>query len=165
MKKAKRILLAGLTAVLAAQVLGAWPWSIDMVYQLFVRPQQQALAPAAGSIPVGWEAPLARAQASAARNPLVPGGDDNLERGRVLYGTYCFACHGAEGQGDGPVVAGALRPTDLTDARIRRQSDGELYATIRHGLGTMPAYYDRLAAEERWQVVLYVRQLQGAGTQ
>ncbi len=145
--------------LLVAANVWAWPWSRDLVVQMITRPQQYATVPPPNSIPVGREVQVSREQARAQlRNPLSPG-PESLGKGKVLYETYCLVCHGPQGRGNGPVAGGAMLPADLTSARIRQQSDGELYHTIRHGLGSMPAYYERLKPEERWQVVLYVRTL------
>lgn len=148
-----------LLTLLAAQVLWAWPWSRDMVLQIILHTQQQVFAPPEGSIAVGREARLSReAAARQLRNPL-PAEVATLEEGKQLYATYCFVCHGSDGRGNGPVASGAMVPADLTTARVQSQSDGSLYSTIRHGLGSMPAYYDRLTPRERWLVVHYVRTL------
>ncbi|MBI2956983.1 MAG: cytochrome c [Acidobacteria bacterium] len=155
----RSLLRAVALAGLAATALWAWPWSRDLVEQIITRPQQFEMLPPPGSIPRGAESPRAREQAAASlRNPLMPT-PENLAKGKVLYDTYCLVCHGAAGRGDGPVAGGALQPADLTMARIQAQPDGLLYDTIRHGFGLMPAYYERLAPEERWRVVLYVRSL------
>lgn len=151
------MLLAGL----AAQVLWAWPWSRDMVWQIILHTQQQVFAPPEGSIAVGREVPLTREQAARElRNPL-PDDAATLEQGKQLYATYCLVCHGAEGRADGPVAGGAMVPADLTTERVQSQNDGTLYSTIRHGVGMMPAYYDRLTPRERWLVIQYVRTLGG----
>jgi mono/diheme cytochrome c family protein len=148
-----------LLTVLAVQVLWAWPWSRDMVLQIFLRPQQQPFTPPVGSIAVGREAPLTRPAAERQlRNPLLAN-EETREQGRQLYATYCLVCHGPQGRGDGPVAGGAMVPADVTGERIQNQSDGALYHTLRHGLGTMPAYYDRLTPQERWLIVHYVRSL------
>ena len=149
------MLLAGLTA----QVLWAWPWSRDMVMQIILHTQQQVFAPPEGSVAVGREVQLTREEAARQlRNPL-PADAATLEEGKQLYVTYCLVCHGPEGRGNGPVASGAMAPADLTTERVQSQSDGALYSTIRHGLGMMPAYYDRLTPRERWLVVHYVRTL------
>jgi mono/diheme cytochrome c family protein len=159
LRKVREIGRAALLVLLAVTGLAAWPWSRDLVVQIITRPQQFALVPPPRSIPLAWEAPMPREQAGARlRNPLAVSAE-NLERGKVLYETYCLVCHGASGRGDGPVAGGAMLPADLTSERIQRQSDGLLYDSIRHGLGLMPAYYERLTPDERWQVVLYVRTL------
>lgn len=115
--------------------------------------------PPPGSISVGHEPRLARQVAARQlQNPL-PANPQTREEGKQLYQTYCYVCHGSGGRGDGPVASGAMVPADLTTNRIQAQSDGSLYHTIRHGLGTMPAYYERLTPRERWLLVHYLRTL------
>jgi mono/diheme cytochrome c family protein len=53
-----------------------------------------------------------------------------------------------------------ITPSLLTD-QARRYTDGYLYAIVRHGRLLMPAYGDRIPGAERWDVVNYVRVLQG----
>lgn len=159
MSRARRILLALLLGVVVVEALWAWPWSRDLVVQIIPRPQQYLIFPPPGSIPLGWEAPLAREAAVARlRNPLAPS-PQAAEHGKKLYETYCLVCHGPQGRGDGPVAGGALLPADLASARVQSQTDGALYATVRNGFATMPAYGERLTPPERWQVVLYIRTL------
>ena len=94
-------------------------------------------------------------------NPLAPTAAE-LQHGEWLFGTYCMPCHGKDGAGDGPVARLMIvPPADLTFAQPAQRSDGYLYATIRNGSIVMPAYGDAMSAEERWQVVLYLRKLQG----
>ncbi len=61
-----------------------------------------------------------------------------------------------------PVGANLPWVPSLLTPIAQRHSDGMLYAIVRHGRGLMPAYGDRLRGEDRWHVVNYVRQLQGA---
>lgn len=165
MSRARRILLALLLGVAVVEALWAWPWSRDLVVQIIPRPQQYLIFPPPGSIPLGWEAPLTReAAATRLRNPLAPPpgqapSPQAAEQGKKLYETYCIVCHGPQGRGNGPVAGGALLPADLTSDRVQTQPDGALYATVRNGFSTMPAYGERLTPQERWQVILYVRAL------
>src|SRR5262249_27105188 len=109
----------------------------------------------------GGAPPMRRAEAAVAlKNPLAAT-PDALRHGKVLFETNCAPCHGSAAMGDGPVAAHtAVRATDLTAGPSAARSDGYLYATIRTGGGVMPAYADAMSATERWQVVLYLRQLQ-----
>lgn len=165
MSRVRQILLALLLALALVEALWAWPWSRDLVVQIISRPQQYLIVPPPGSIPLGWEAPLAReVAATRLRNPLAPppgqaASPQALERGKKLYETYCLVCHGPQGRGNGPVAGGALLPADLSSDRVQTQTDGALYATIRNGFATMPTYGERLTPPERWQVILYVRTL------
>lgn len=127
--------------------------------------------PVAGTVPVsGNEAPTIitnrpedLARINAQRNPVQVTAL-SLERGRQRYDIYCLPCHGAAGDGQGPVPTGTNIPwvPSLLTPIARGHTDGMLYAIIRHGRGLMPAYGDRLRGEDRWHVVNYVRQLQGA---
>jgi hypothetical protein len=52
---------------------------------------------------------------------------------------------------------------DLTEQRMRDQSDGWMYAVIVNGFGAlMPEYGSKISVEDRWHIVNYVRVLQGA---
>jgi mono/diheme cytochrome c family protein len=51
------------------------------------------------------------------------------------------------------------------DDRLRRMPEGQIFNTITNGLApafAMPPYGDKLAPEDRWAVVAYVRALQKA---
>lgn len=89
----------------------------------------------------------------------------SVARGRRIFDTYCIVCHGPAGAGDG-MVSGrfmGLVPALTTD-QAKGRSDGYLYAIIRHGRGSMPRYGDKIRDhDDRWNVVNYVRTLQGQG--
>ncbi|MBI2685330.1 MAG: cytochrome c [Acidobacteria bacterium] len=74
------------------------------------------------------------------------------ELGKAKYEQTCAACHGTDGK--------AKSATDLTDHKMHSMKDGEIYWVITNGVGkTMPAFKAQLTETERWQIVLYVRQL------
>ena len=64
--------------------------------------------------------------------------------------------------GQGIVIKkGMVAPPSLHDERIRHMPDGQLFATISHGVRNMPAYsYSIPVDEDRWAIVSYVRALQ-----
>ncbi len=95
-------------------------------------------------------------------NP-VPADAESLARGEVLYNRACAPCHSVEGGGMGLVVARGVPPRSVISDEARALSDGYLYSIIRVGRGAMPAYGHQLAHFDRWHVVNYLRQLQGAG--
>jgi mono/diheme cytochrome c family protein len=102
------------------------------------------------------------------RNPRATTAE-SLERGRWVYATYCFVCHGSDGHGDGPVSVSAGGPfpgiPPVVDDARRRLSDGHLYGVIVNaqamGKGLMPYYGYRVRGDDRWDLVNYVRLLQG----
>lgn len=145
-------------------VARAFPWSIDM----FRGPTVQPLAVSPRNMPAGTfpqrggEPPMTREEAAVnLQNPLSPTAT-RLNHGKALFSTYCAVCHGATGKGNGPVAYQMIiPPLNLTTAQLAERTDGYLYATIRNGSIVMPAYYDAMSPAERWQVVLYLRHLQG----
>jgi cytochrome c oxidase cbb3-type subunit 2 len=121
------------------------------------------------AIAVGLAAALA-----AASSPADPLEDpDPAERavleaeGRRLYRIACRACHGTDGDGNGP-MADALdpRPRDfrLGEYKIRSARSGEaatgrdLFDVITRGMpGTRMPAWPWLTERERWSLVHYVR--------
>ncbi|MGQ0562399.1 MAG: c-type cytochrome [Gemmatimonadota bacterium] len=128
-----------------------------------------------GSVPYGTPAgeslgPLEATQAGlnefAAQitNPFAPADSVALRVGQTMYMRHCAVCHGPQGKGDGSIIGQGKFPfaPNLTLPVTRAHSDGYLYAIIRAGRGLMPAYGPRTNHLERWAIVMYVRQLQGA---
>ena len=100
-------------------------------------------------------------------NPF-PMTEEVIAAGDIAYKTHCYVCHGAAGEGNGPVVGPPQRfpmgPSLLTPA-ARNLSDGYVYGIIRVGRGLMPAYGSRISHQERWYIVNYVRYLQQSAAQ
>ena len=98
-------------------------------------------------------------------NPT-PVDDRSIANGRQHYQINCAVCHGNAGDGKGGLVkvnpAYAFAPSLLTPSALGR-SDGYLYGMMRNGRGVMPNY-NRIEEADRWDVVNYVRALQGKTT-
>jgi mono/diheme cytochrome c family protein len=93
-------------------------------------------------------------------NP-VPADARSLHNGRMYYQINCAVCHGEAGKGDGPVLATKqLFPPPLVGASAEGRSDGYIWGIMRNGRGAMPSY-NRIEELDRWDVVNYVRGLQG----
>jgi len=94
--------------------------------------------------------------------------EENMKLGKLKFETYCSACHGFAGFGDGLVHKRAdalaqgywLPPTSLHIDRVRTQPVGQIFNTITKGQGKMASYASSLTPNERWSIVLYVRALQ-----
>lgn len=92
------------------------------------------------------------------------GAGEALARGARLYAIYCVNCHDAGGGGRGPIVQrGMFPPPSLHAVRALELPDGELFHILTFGQGNMASHAAQLSREERWQVILYVRQLQEKG--
>lgn len=86
-----------------------------------------------------------------------------LERGRDRYNIYCSPCHGLDGAGNGPIIAGGygLVPAPTYHSqRLVDAPDGHLYDVIKSGFQTMPSYAQQIPVADRWAIVAYVRALQ-----
>ena len=84
----------------------------------------------------------------------------SLDNGRKYFQINCAVCHGASGAGNGKAVQyGVPAPSLLRDV-TKNRTDGYIYGMIRNGRGLMPTY-DRIEDMDRWDVVNYVRALQG----
>ncbi len=92
----------------------------------------------------------------------VPEQVPDLDLGARSYADRCAACHGVEGQGDGPAAA-ALdpAPTNFRDPeRASQRSLYGLYNTITLGVpGTAMSPFAALAEHERWSLAFYVASL------
>lgn len=113
---------------------------------------------------MGGADPEGLARVDALENP-VPADARSLARGEVLFARNCAACHGATGQAESPMteVWPLLLAYPLTAAVTVDRSDGYLFGIISAGRANMPAYGQRIPYWDRWDVVNYVRTLQGAG--
>jgi len=86
---------------------------------------------------------------------------ENLKHGEQLFLTNCSPCHGINGAGDGSVVhLLAHKPANLMTGVSKNLPDGYIYGYIRNGGIWMPAYDDAMSSNERWQIVVYLRDLQ-----
>jgi mono/diheme cytochrome c family protein len=166
----------------AAATAHAFPWSIDMYRGPAIQPLEVAprvmpdgVLPADGihynvhydqpkNLPGADEqaVPPMKLEAMTVRlhNPLQPT-PVNLQDGSNLFASNCAACHGPLGRGDGSVVhLLAHKPADLLTGVSKNLPEGYIYGYIRNGGIWMPAYGDAMSSNERWQVVMYLRQLQ-----
>jgi mono/diheme cytochrome c family protein len=102
-----------------------------------------------------WRAP---AEAVARKNPLASK-PETAAGGEKLFKRNCVECHGEDGTG---LVK--KHAADLQLAKVQEQSDGTLFWKITNGNPDrgMPSF-SRLPELQRWQLVLYLRTLKGAG--
>ena len=95
-------------------------------------------------------------------NPYLPT-DDILARGKLMFTTFCIGCHGAKGKGDGQLYSSGLyplKPREISSDVISKLKDGQIYHTITLGFGSMGAHGAQIRSDDRWKLVLYVRELQ-----
>ena len=86
-----------------------------------------------------------------------------LERGQQRFDIYCAVCHGLTGYGDGRIVErGFPAPPSYHIERLRNAPNQHFYDVITHGYGIMFSYAQRVAPEDRWAIVAYIRVLQAS---
>jgi mono/diheme cytochrome c family protein len=95
-------------------------------------------------------------------NPVAPDAR-SLANGRKYYAINCAVCHGDKGVGDGPASKYGLPGINIVSPVTQARTDGYIFGMIRNGRGLMPNY-NRIEESDRWDVVNYVRGLQGRHT-
>ena len=91
-----------------------------------------------------------------------PVSSGSLLNGRKYYSINCEPCHGEKGMGDGPATKYGMPGINLTTDVTKGRTDGYIFGMIRNGRGLMPPY-NRIEEPDRWDVVNYLRALQGGG--
>lgn len=138
----------------------------DMADSPTVKAQEDYLDPPEGS--VSTTAVIYPEDMSVAEKEFVnpfPANESNQEQGKKLYNTYCSLCHGLSGKGGNSSTLTDAYPKaaipDITRADMVAMKDGFFYMKISTGGPMMPSYGHATTSNERWQIVSYVRQLQG----
>ncbi|TFW29037.1 cytochrome c/FTR1 family iron permease [Duganella callida] len=91
--------------------------------------------------------------------PLAPRSTPDITKGATIYAATCAACHGATGDGNGPLAAKLEpKPIAFKDAeRAGARSVMALYQVISHGVeGTSMASYASLPEDDRWALAFFV---------
>jgi putative copper resistance protein D len=97
--------------------------------------------------------------------PAVPYHASSIAAGAARYAEHCAVCHGRTGAGDGPGGLALLRPpADLRGAHTTHHTAGDLFWWIGRGIPAagMPGFATRLAEDERWDLVNFVRAIGAA---
>src|ERR1700719_1689811 len=92
------------------------------------------------------------------KNP-VEGQPQAIQAGKRLYARNCLSCHGRNAQGTGNVPS-------LVDGKLESVSSGEVFWFVTKGSkkNGMPSWAF-LPAQQRWQIVTYVKSLGLSQTQ
>lgn len=86
---------------------------------------------------------------------------DDLTRGQQRFNIYCSPCHGRLGDGQGLVVKRGFRqPPSYHIQRLKDAPVGHFFDVQTNGFGAMPSYASRVAPDDRWRIIAYIRALQ-----
>jgi len=100
---------------------------------------------------------------------------DSIKRGADLFQSMnCWSCHGKDGRGHGPSTAALtdsqgnpITPFDFTSGTRFKcgETNQDMFRDLLTGLdGTpMPSFSAAMSAEQRWDVVHYIRTLSSSG--
>ena len=95
------------------------------------------------------------------RNPFPPN-PESLTIGSRVYTETCASCHGDQGRGDGPAVAGLDPPPANLIVHVPLHPDRTLFEFIHDGIaGTgMVGLADTYTDDEIWHVINYIKTLE-----
>lgn len=173
LSKAKKKFVLAVAIVMTFAAVGevyGFPWSDDMFRQPAIQPFQKPkgydnhlpMPPNSISTDASIKPMTRQDYEGITKNP-VPATAESLGQGEFLFATYCVPCHGQTGLGDGPVIKKGFYPVNLTLPPVQARTDGFIYAYIKFGgIVMMPSYNEFVTKTEAWQIVNYVRKLQGA---
>lgn len=91
------------------------------------------------------------------QNPVAPTAL-SIALGETLFASDCALCHGETSLQPGR-VGDKLKPPPpgLSSELLKERSDSHLYKAISNGFGRMPSFREKLAPEERWHLVNFLR--------
>ena len=163
---------------LVSTVLGACSWFTDFKEQPKIDPWESASdttpfrgnpqnsVPVYGSFAPGYAvsrtpSPATVDSMKGIANPVAADAR-SLLNGRKNYQINCAVCHGVSGKGfaEAPVTKYGIYAPPLNAGNALTLTDGYIWGIIRNGRGAMPSY-NRVEELDRWDVVNYVRGLQG----
>ncbi len=152
--------LLGVTMLFTYDVIKL-DWPSFMEIQPSYRPMENPLPVPEQSIPIEGPVYIPNSQVLPT-NPIKTDAA-SIARGKELFAINCQLCHGATGEGNGPVAAFLVnyKPANLTSPLVKAFTDGQIFLTITNGVPErMPPLNENLTVAERWDVVNYVRTLQ-----
>jgi mono/diheme cytochrome c family protein len=140
-----------------------WTWEA-FGDSITVRGAPQGSVPFGGTAMAGFQVSytpgIAQVESLAVLPNPVPVSDSSLANGRKYYQLNCAVCHGDRAAGDGTATRFGMVPINLTLDITKNRSDGYIWGMMRNGRGLMPNY-NRIEERDRWDVVNYLRGLQG----
>jgi mono/diheme cytochrome c family protein len=154
--------LLGITMLFTYDVIKI-DWPSMMEIQPAYKQMENPLPVPERSIPIEGAVFIPNSQ-TLPTNPI-KADDASIARGKELFTINCQMCHGATGEGNGPVAAFLInfKPANLTSPLIQAFPDGQIFLVITNGVpDRMPPLNENLTVPERWDVVNYVRTLKAS---
>ncbi len=92
-------------------------------------------------------------------NPFQPT-EENIARGALVFSRNCKQCHGELGNGQGHLYTSKrypYPPASLINDKMKAKPQGEMFHQVTLGFGIMGPQGFILRPEDRWKVILYVK--------
>jgi mono/diheme cytochrome c family protein len=97
-------------------------------------------------------------QPTAAASPQTTAVADEFAAIRTVFKDNCSKCHGETGSGGRVQIEGReIKVPNLTGEHARKPTDQRLAAKITDGDDDMPAFKDKLSAEQIQELVRFIR--------
>ncbi|MBM3641206.1 MAG: c-type cytochrome, partial [Alphaproteobacteria bacterium] len=90
---------------------------------------------------------------------------ESVARGLAHFKENCTGCHGAQGEGNGPLAKDLknlkglpVQPADLTAPHVGTHTIGDIFHWLTNGgqSGVMPAFNEQLDVDDRWDVINFL---------
>jgi putative copper resistance protein D len=90
---------------------------------------------------------------------------ESVARGLAHFKENCTGCHGAQGEGNGPLAKDLknlkglpVQPADLTAPHVGTHTIGDIFHWLTHGgqSGVMPGFSEQLDVDDRWDVINFL---------
>jgi mono/diheme cytochrome c family protein len=145
-----------------------WTWEQVKDSTVPSRGNPQMSVPTTGTAMAGYQVSYGAFPATIDSMAGIPNphavSEASLLNGRKYFAINCAVCHGDRAMGDGPATKFGMPGINLTSDITKARSDGYIFGMIRNGRGLMPPY-NRIEEPDRWDIVNYLRALQGANGQ
>ena len=87
--------------------------------------------------------------------------EDNLAKGKELYGIYCAVCHGNKGDGQG-ILMQREKFLGVPSYADREITEGSIYHVLMYGINSMGSHAGQVNDAERWQIAQHVLELKAS---
>lgn len=159
-----KLIAHSITLLFLFSTASALPFSDDMVENQLGSGQVVRQRPE-GTVPVGslnYILAESKEEAKALKNPTLSD-EYSVKRGQRLFQVNCAACHGEISATEHVAYpAGAqMGAPNLALENYHSRTDGEIYSAVHFGNLIMPAVGWKISPAETWDIVNYVRSVQG----
>lgn len=162
MPRSSRALRGGLLLA-AALLAGGCEWFSTMSDPATIQPhERQPLLPADHAVALDGLPEFDFATADQVLQDPRPATPARVRSGAAYYQAFCAVCHGATGDGKGPISGQFPAIPAINTPRVAGYTDAYLFTLISKGRGLMPDY-GRILPPARWDVIAYLRTMPTAG--